>query len=173
MYTSKLALAVPALLLALGCSAATPKAESARAGDPDRACAGLPTEARDVSLFAWEGVSFVEARKEQRPIGRAPRQQTTGARVFVPAREGVTQEYVHRAASCQVAQHAASSQQSSDPLAIPGVRVSVSAAQNGYLVDVTAEDAATGRQVLERVRAVTTGSDAEQLAMSVDHVVRF
>lgn len=173
MYTSKLALTVPAFLLVIGCSTTTPTAEHAREGEPGQACAGLPTEARDVSLFAWEGVSFVEARKEQRPIGRAPRQQTTGARVFVPAREGVTKEYVHRAASCQVAQHATSGQQSSDPLALPGVRVSVSAAQNGYLVDVTAEDAATGREVLERVRAVTTGSDVEQLAVSVDRFARF
>lgn len=168
MYTSKLAFALPVFLLAVGCSTGTPSAEHASAQDPGQVCAGLPSEAREVSLFDWQGVAFVEARNEHELVGKAPRQRAAGARVFVPASEGLTKEYVHRAASCQAAQHAASGQQSRDPLAVPGVEVRVSAAQNGYLVDLIADDAARGREVLQRVRSATSRSEVEQLAMSVD-----
>lgn len=173
MQSSKLSFVLPALFLAFGCAGAAPSATHARTQDPAQVCAGLPTEAREVSLFAWDGVSFVEARTEQDPIGRAPRQRTAGARVFVPASEGLTKEYVHRAASCQAAQHAVAAQQSTDPLAVPGVQIRVTSAQNGYLVDLVGDDSATGKELLRRVRAVTSSSEAEQLAMSVDGPVRF
>lgn len=168
MQSSKLSLVLPALTLVLGCSSGTPAADHARAQDPAQACAGLSTEAREVSLFEWQGVSFVEARTEQELVGKAPRQRTAGARVFVPATEGLTKEYVYRAASCQAAQHAVASGQSLDPLAVPGVEIRVSSARNGFLVDVTGEDATTGREVLRRVKNVTSSSSVEQLALSDD-----
>jgi hypothetical protein len=166
MQSSKFSFVVPALLFAVGCAGTAPSATHAQAQNPAQVCAGLPTEAREVSLFEWDGVSFVEARTEEDPIGRAPRQRTAGARVFVPASQGLTKEYVHRAASCQAAQHAAAAQQSTDPLAVPGVQIRVTSAQNGYLVDLIGDDAATGKELLRRVRSATSSSEVEQLAMS-------
>lgn len=120
-----------------------------------------------MSLFERDGVSFVSARTEREFIGRAPRQVTVGARVYVPATAGLTKEYLHRTASCQAAQHAVAANQSSDPLAVPGVQVDVLAAQRGFFVDVLGSDSATGREVLRRVKNATSSSEVEQIAAGV------
>lgn len=85
-----------------------------------------------------------------------------GAKMYVPAEKGMTREYLNRAAIC----HAKASEAPSyanDPLRVDGRidGIRVYPAGGAFVIAVTSEDKATGREIWKRADALTREVDAD------------
>lgn len=84
-----------------------------------------------------------------------------GAKMYVTATKGMTREYLHRAAVC----HANASdipEYGHDPLRVGGEieSIRVHSAGPSFVISVTSEDRATGREIWNRAEALTTEVDS-------------
>jgi hypothetical protein len=84
--------------------------------------------------------------------GQGTYEKLVGARAFVPARPGLTAEWLH----AELARRAASAKpDGSCPLDVPGVSIKVQSGGPGFWVSMTARDDADAREVLRRAEALT------------------
>jgi hypothetical protein len=85
-------------------------------------------------------------------MGRGVVERLKGAQVFVPAKQGLTAEWLRARAE----QHVASMQQHSMagcPLGVSGIQVAVVPAGTGYWVQLKANNPEAAREVLRRAEA--------------------
>ncbi|HWA70703.1 MAG TPA: hypothetical protein VG937_00140 [Polyangiaceae bacterium] len=91
-------------------------------------------------------------RAEQR-LGRSTISKLVGAQVFVPARAGLTAEWLRT----RVEAHAASMQSSAMPgcpLSVNGVHVTVASGGTGFWVQLTSKDPSAAAEVLRRAAQI-------------------
>jgi len=84
--------------------------------------------------------------------GQGSYEQLVGARAYVPAKPGLTGEWLH----AQLARRASAPQGgTSCPLDVPGVDISVRSAGPGFWVSLSTQDATGAREVLRRAQTLT------------------
>ena len=118
-------------------------------------CAGLTDSDRQVAaLYEPGSIERVEPVRRQVFLARAIQPHyTSGARLYVPAQEGMTGPYLERVLSC----HAASSANvhPNDPLRVANIEsVDVTTAGPRFVVTIEGADRAAGRAIWERAQAL-------------------
>lgn len=111
------------------------------------AAAQAPTE-----CFAGNPVTKVVPHHVSVLAGQGPYQQLAGARAYVPARPGLTGEWLHALLARRSSQPRAGSE---CPLDVPGVKISVQSAGPGFWVSLTAAAPEDGKEVLRRAQQLT------------------
>ena len=118
-----------------------------------RACNGVPESDRDDTPFA-----HVEDITTVAPISDGSR--LLGAKVGFRHVDGVTVQAFQEIVDCNVAEANALGHQVTedafDPLNLPGVKATVTAAGDGYEVSVVSDDAESAKEVLRRAQALKT-----------------
>lgn len=106
---------------------------------------------------------------DAKPIKKSPERVkailpkwVAGAKMYIYAQKGMTSEYLNRAAIC----HAKASKTSSyanDPLRVDGKidDIRVYSAGGAFVISVTSENKATGREIWERADALTREVDSD------------
>jgi hypothetical protein len=139
------------LLLLAGCGSSTPKPAAVEARtnlQPSSTCAGVTGETVRHNLFQ-EVVATERLDGKHRIGARNWVQRPLGARLFVTAQHGVTEEWLERVAHCHVSGYTSAGSER-DPLTVPGAVVHVRPVHGGYAIDVTAESFAAAREIQER-----------------------
>ena len=114
-----------------------------------------------------EGSMIYALVHDAEPIKKRPDKKrvvpkwTAGAKMYVTATKGMTREYLHRAAIC----HANASgipEYRHDPLRVDGEidSIRVYSAGPSFVISVTSEERATGREIWNRAEALTTEVDS-------------
>jgi hypothetical protein len=104
------------------------------------------------ACFADNAVSKVVPHRASIPSGQGSYEQLVGARAYVPAKPGLTGEWLH----AQLARRASAPQTgTSCPLDVPGVDISVRSAGPGFWVSLSTPDASGAREVLRRAQTLT------------------
>lgn len=130
------------------------------------ACAGIATEDRDVSPFAYtEDVAGVEALSITRGGGKLPPSQVTvGAVVTVRAVPGLTAEWLQRVVDCHVARDASLGhlvpEMPDCPLVPKGVSATVTSTGTGFAVEIRTGDSDAAVDVLARARRLVASPKA-------------
>lgn len=105
---------------------------------------------------------------DAKPIHDTPRhvkailpKRTVGAKMYLHAGKGMTKEYLHRAAVCHMNAVDISSYKH-DPLRVDGKIKSlrVYPAGGAFVIALTAQDSATGKEIWNRAKALTTEIDS-------------
>lgn len=103
------------------------------------------------------------------PIKKSPKRVkailpkwVAGAKMYIHAEKGMTREYLNRAAICHAKASKAPSY-ANDPLRVDGKidAVRVYPAGGAFVIAVTSEDKATGREIWKRADALTREVDAD------------
>ena len=136
----------PFLMLFAAVSLAAPVAAKAET-HPDKV-----SQAPDNSpLFSSYHVASVSPLYEVQTVGRGQAKTLRGARVRILAEPGMTAELLQRRVNEHVAQMSPNTAgMGSCPLAVPGIRTSVSSSGDGYYVNVRAENKGEAKEVLRR-----------------------
>lgn len=84
-----------------------------------------------------------------------------GAKMYVTATKGMTREYLHRAALCH-ANAEGIPEYAHDPLRVSGKidSIRVHSAGPSFVISVTSDEKATGREIWNRAEALTTEVDS-------------
>lgn len=90
-----------------------------------------------------------ELRRERR-IGRAVVLQPSGAQLFVRAEPGMSTPYLQRVVNCQLAEG------QSGPLAVPGVKATVSQEGEHFVVVILAPDVPSAKEVQQRASTLAS-----------------
>jgi hypothetical protein len=104
---------------------------------------------------------------DAKPIKKRPNKKAllpkwiAGAKMYVTAEKGMTREYLHRAALC----HASATdipEYVHDPLRVDGEikSIRVYSAGPSFVISVTSDEKATGREIWKRAEALTTEVDS-------------
>lgn len=113
------------------------------------AAAGPAPEA----CFAEHSVTKVVPHRTAVAAGQGTYDRLVGARAYVPARPGLTGEWLH----AQLARRSAEPRpDTSCPLDVPGVSISVRSAGPGFWVSLAASDHDDAKEVLRRAQTLTT-----------------
>jgi hypothetical protein len=129
---SLLALAI--LGVSLGAAAAEPLAAAG-----ENAC------------FADHTVTKVVPHHKAIPSGQGSYQALVGARAYVPAKPGLTGEWLH----AQLEQRSSAPRQGTEcPLDVPGVKLEVRSSGPGFWVSLSASDTADAKEVLRRTQTL-------------------
>jgi hypothetical protein len=119
------------------------------------AAANTSTPAASTSAaecFANNPVTKVVPHHASVLAGQGTHEQLVGARAYVPAKPGLTGEWLH----AQLARRASAPQGgTSCPLDVPGLDISVRSAGPGFWVSLSAPDASGAREVLRRAQTLT------------------
>jgi hypothetical protein len=106
----------------------------------------------ETQCFADNSVTKVVPHHASVPAGQGSYEQLVGARAYVPAKPGLTGEWLH----AQLAQRAGSRQGgTSCPLDVPGVDISVRSAGPGFWVSLSTPDQSGAKEVLRRAQTLT------------------
>lgn len=156
MRRHSMVMAFGVAVFATACGAASQRPESTTVAGVQ--CGGVDVEQQVAQLYAPGNVERVEPLYRTEVLARAiqPR-YVSGARMYVPAQQGMTQGYLERVLSC----HAASSASShpNDPMHAAAVRdVDVEARGQRFVIDIHGEGRSAGKQIFERARALRDGS---------------
>jgi hypothetical protein len=152
-------------LAAGGCAAAAPRgANTQLAGikcqdvsDIERTVAGLygPAELSDVKPLY---------RMQQ--VGRTQVRYAAGAKLYVPAQQGVTQGYLERVLTCHAASQGAG--HPNDPLRVENLRdVDVLARGQQFVIEIEGANRTAGKAILQNAQALrdlSTQVDVRQLS---------
>lgn len=103
---------------------------------------------------ALQGVTHVKPLQETFNVGKAELTRRAGARLFIPAEAGMSVPYLQRQLNCQV-QTAGGGQ--NDPLSVPKVKATVSAAGEYFVVDLRASTLADAKEVHRRSELLLQG----------------
>lgn len=136
-----------------GCGAASQSQAKSQVASSQ--CAGLTDSDRQVAaLYAPGSIERVEPLQRKVFLARAIQPQyTAGARLYVPAQQGMSGPYLERVLSC----HAASSADvhPNDPLRVANIEsVDVTTAGPRFVVTIAGADRAAGRAIWERAQAL-------------------
>jgi len=94
-------------------------------------------------------VSQVASVYTSEHIGKQVTQHLAGAKVFLPAQPGLTQEWIR----ASIARHASNTLRSNDcPLDVDGATSSVASGGTGFWVQITAKDSDAAKEILGRAR---------------------
>ena len=103
------------------------------------------------ACFAEHTVTKVVPHHTTVPSGQGTYDRLAGARAYVPAKPGLTGEWLH----AQLERRSSTPQQNSNcPLDIPGVDISVRSAGPGFWVSLSAKDATDAKEVLRRAQTL-------------------
>jgi hypothetical protein len=106
----------------------------------------------DTSCFGDHRVTKVVPQRAAVYSGQGTYDKLVGARLFVPAKPGLTAEWLH----AELARRAGSAQpDNSCPLAVHGVNIKVQSGGPGFWVSITSPDDANAKEVLRRAEALT------------------
>ena len=107
------------------------------------------------ACFADNSVVKVVPHRAPIPSGQGSYDRLVGARAYVPAKPGLTGEWLH----AQLARRSAAPQQGTEcPLDVPGVAISVTSAGPGFWVSLAARES--------RRRSGSPASSADPTALS-------
>lgn len=141
-----IALAIAGLSTA---AAVEPSLAFAKSSQVATQCAGVDAEAQAGSFTDWPGVSQAKRITQIHYVGKAPMHRTAGVELFVPARAGVSAEYLQQLAGCQIA--LAAEQGGNHVLAVPGSRAEVTARGDGYRVRILGQDVPSAQELVRRM----------------------
>lgn len=140
-------------LAAGGCAtAASPGAKTQLAGAQ---CSTLSNADQHIAaLYAPGHVDRVEPVYRTQFFARSTVvRYVSGAKLYVPAQEGVTQAYLERVLTCHAASSA--SQHENDPLRVANVRdVDVASQGQRFVIQIEGADRASGKTIFERAQAL-------------------
>lgn len=141
--------------LTFGCSQTAAEPRVASAG-----CASLPEDGLVDNFYAPGSVYAAEPIKQRMFHARALQPtRTVGAKLYVRAQPGVTQEYMERRLSCHAATGVAV--HGNDPLHPSRgsvADVDVKSAGGGFAVHVVGSDSEAGREIWNRARSMSSGA---------------
>lgn len=104
------------------------------------------------ACFAEHTVTKVVPHHAAVAAGQGTHDRLVGARAYVPARPGLTGEWLH----AQLANRSNTPQQGSEcPLDVPGIGISVRSAGPGFWVSLAARDQDDAKEVLRRAQLLT------------------
>jgi hypothetical protein len=104
------------------------------------------------ACFAEHTVTKVVPHHTAVAAGQGTYDRLVGARAYVPAKPGLTGEWLH----AQLARRSAAPRAGTEcPLDVPGVRISVRSAGPGFWVSLASEDHDDAKEVLRRARTLT------------------
>ena len=110
--------------------------------------ANTPTEA----CFADHSVTKVVPHHAAVAAGQGTYDRLVGARAYVPAKPGLTGEWLH----AQLARRSATARGDANcPLEVPGIGISVRSAGPGFWVSLTSHDHDHAKEVLRRAQTLT------------------
>lgn len=114
--------------------------------------AAANTPSRSDACFADHTVAKVVPHRASIPAGQGTYDRLVGARAYVPAKPGLTGEWLH----AQLARRSAAPRDDANcPLDVPGVSISVRSAGPGFWVSLTADDHDDAKEVLRRAQTLT------------------
>ena len=123
------------------------------------ACSGIDAEDRDVSPF-YHREDIVAVAPFDRTVsqGKQTRSVAAGATIKFRAVPMLTAEWLQHEVDCHLARAAAVGfkmpEMSYCPLALKGVKATVSSAGDGFLVQVASDDSNTAKEILSRAQAL-------------------
>lgn len=148
-----------------GCAASQSQAHSQVAAS---SCAGLSDVDRHVAeLYAPGQIERVEPLQRREFLARSiERSYVAGAKLYVPAQQGVSQPYLERVLSCHAA--AQTSQHPNDPLRVTAIEsIDVSTAGSRFVVSIAGANRSAGKEIWQRARALhDTSSQVEVRQLS-------
>lgn len=145
------------LLAAAGCSNAATPAPTVAAGN---ACdTQIAAEGSQLHAKVYDAKPIYRDEFRARAITV---KQVAGAKLFVPAEKGMTEAYLHRAASCYAAE-ADQDAHPNDPLRPTGGVASIEVEQHrgSYSIAVMSDDVKTAEEIWERAKALKSGGSVQ------------
>jgi hypothetical protein len=118
-------------------------------------CEAIPDLDRQVAeLYTPGNVHRVEPTYRTQFVARAVQPRyVSGAKLYVPAQQGVSQGYLERVLSCHAASQAGS--HPNDPLRVANVRdVDVEARGQRFVIQIEGADRRAGGEIYQRARAL-------------------
>lgn len=113
--------------------------------------AAATTPETSEACFADNSVTKVVPHRTAVPSGQGSYDRLVGARAYVPAKPGLTGEWLH----AQLARRSGTPQEGTQcPLDVPGVAISVTSAGPGFWVSLAARDHDDAREVLRRAQTL-------------------
>lgn len=104
------------------------------------------------ACFADHTVSKVVPNYAAVPVGQGTYDRLVGARAYVPAKPGLTGEWLH----AQLERRSSSPRRGTEcPLDVPGVAISVRSAGPGFWVSLSTRDQDDAQEILRRSRTLT------------------
>jgi hypothetical protein len=104
------------------------------------------------ACFAEHTVTQVVPHHAAVAAGQGTYERLVGARAYVPAKPGLTGEWLHS----QLAQRSSTPQRDTEcPLDVPGIGISVRSAGPGFWVTLAARDQGDAKEVLRRTQLLT------------------
>src|SRR5579872_5840995 len=162
---STLALTLGTAMIAglAGCATTTAPALAAVQGgqDANQACAGVPAKERELGLASYrDAIAGTAPMHERVQLSKSVTvEQQVGVQIAVRAQPGLTAPWIERVATCHAALATSGQLESrdakDDPLAVPGVSVTVAEAATGFVVSVRAPNANVAEDVNSRALAMT------------------
>jgi hypothetical protein len=113
--------------------------------------AAAAPQSPSAACFGDHTVTKVVPHHKAVPSGQGSYQMLAGARAYVPAKPGLTGEWLH----AQLEQRSSAPQPGTEcPLDVPGVNISVRSAGPGFWVSLAANDAGDAKEVLRRTQTL-------------------
>jgi hypothetical protein len=110
-----------------------------------------PTTAGENTCFADLAVTKVVPHHKAMPSGQGSYQALVGARAYVPAKPGLTGEWLH----AQLERRSSTPRQGTEcPLDVPGIGIDVRSSGPGFWVSLSANDTADAKEVLRRTQTL-------------------
>jgi hypothetical protein len=120
-------------------------ATSVAAAEPQTSTAG------ENACFADHSVTKVVPHHKAIASGQGSYQALVGARAYVPAKPGLTGEWLH----AQLERRSSTPRQGTEcPLDVPGVSIDVRSSGPGFWVSLSASDTADAKEVLRRTQTL-------------------
>ncbi len=134
-------------------------ASAALVSAEQQACVGISDDDRDISPFYHrEDITSVSTLEEPIKTGKQTVNKTTGAKIEFRAAQGMTAEWLQRVVDCHLARAAVLGHDMPEmdycPLVLNGAKAKVTSTGSGFAVNVTAEDAATVKEIIRRAEAL-------------------
>ena len=152
LHRSAITIAAAAAML-VGCGAAAQQQPQLRVAAAR--CSDLGADQGVASVFSPEKVMQVEPTYERRIVTRGTTvQYVSGARLYVPAEQGMNEAYLERVLSCHAASAPTASDHPNDPLRAAGIaHVDVEPAGPAMRIAIKGTSAATGKAIYQRSQA--------------------
>jgi hypothetical protein len=162
--TTSMAFGFGIMAAASGCAttsgASAPLAAVQGTEDAGQACAGIPDKERELGLLSFhDALGGTAPLRDRVLIGKTMIvDKDVGVRIAVRAQPGLTAPWLARVASCHMALAASHQLEApnakNDPLAVPGVQVSVDEAYTGFIVSIRGADPSIVSDLSSRATAM-------------------
>jgi hypothetical protein len=156
-----MAIGVVAATGGAGCATTpTPLAAAVGGEDASHACQGVPAKERELGLMSYrDAIGGTAPLVERKVVGKAVMvPQEIGVQIAVRAQPGLTAPWLERVAACHAALAASGQLEArdakDDPLAVPGVSVTVEEGRTGFIVSVRAPNVTAAADVNSRAIAM-------------------